>query len=50
MKEVDKELARAVVDTNEQLNDIFDELDSASEFDQLTPAEVQEKTEAEEEV
>ena len=27
MKEVDKEIARAVIDDNEKLNDIFDEID-----------------------
>ena len=30
MKEVDKEIARAVVDDNEKLNEIFDEIDAQS--------------------
>ena len=50
MKEVDKEIARAVVDDNEKLNDIFDEIDSASEVGQFTQDEVQQETVAEEEV
>ena len=50
MKEVDKEIARAVVDDNEKLNEIFDEIDSASEVGQFTQDEVQEETVEEEEV
>ena len=50
MKEVDKEIARAVVDDNEKLNDIFDEIDSASEVGQFTQDEVQQETVEEEEV
>ena len=49
MKEVDKEIARAVVDDNEKLNEIFDEIDSASEVGQFTQDEVQEETETVEE-
>ena len=47
---VDKEIARAVVDDNEKLNDIFDEIDSASEVGQFTQDEVQQETVEEEEV
>ena len=43
MKEVDKEIARAVVDDNEKLNEIFDEIDSASEVGQFTQDEVQQE-------
>ena len=42
-KEVDKEIARAVVDDNEKLNEIFDEIDSASEVGQFTQDEVQQE-------
>ena len=47
-EKVDKEIARAVVDDNEKLNDIFDEIDSASEVGQFTQDEVQEETVEEE--
>jgi hypothetical protein len=50
MKEVDKEIARAVVDDNEKLNEIFEEIDSASEVGQFTQDEVQQETVEEEEV
>jgi hypothetical protein len=50
MKEVDKEIARAVVDDNEKLNEIFDEIDSASEVGQFTQDEVEQETVAEEEI
>ena len=50
MKEVDKEIARAVVDDNEKLNEIFEEIDSASEVGQFTQDEVQQETVAEEEI
>ena len=43
MKEIDKEIARAVVDDNEKLNEIFDEIDSASEVGQFTQDEVQQE-------
>ena len=42
-KEVDKEIARAVVDDNEKLNEIFDEIDSASEVGQFTQDETQQE-------
>ena len=49
-KEVDKEIARAVVDDDEKLNDIFDEIDQASEVGQFTqdePAQEDQEVEAE---
>ena len=49
-KEVDKEIARAVVDDDEKLNEIFDEIDSQAEVGQFTQDEVQEETVEEEEV
>ena len=50
MKEIDKEIARAVVDDDEKLNDIFDEIDSNSEVGQFTQDEVvEEDQEVEEE-
>ena len=50
MKEIDKEIARAVVDDDEKLNDIFDEIDSNSEVGEFTQDEVvQEDQEVEEE-
>ena len=39
-KEVDKEIARAVVDDDEKLNDIFDEIDAKSEVGEFTQDEV----------
>ena len=49
-KEVDKEIARAVVDDDEKLNDIFDEIDSKAEVGEFTQDEVQQETVAEEEI
>ena len=49
-KEVDKEIARAVVDDDEKLNEIFEEIDGASEVGQFTQDEVQQETVEEEEV
>ena len=49
-KEVDKEIARAVVDDDEKLNEIFEEIDGASEVGQFTQDEVQQETVDEEEV
>jgi len=49
-KEVDKEIARAVVDDDEKLNEIFDEIDSQAEVGQFTQDEVQEETVEEEAV
>ena len=50
MKEIDKEIARAVVDDDEKLNDIFDEIDSNSEVGEFTQDEVvEEDQEVEEE-
>ena len=40
MKEIDKEIARAVVDDDEKLNDIFDEIDTNSEVGEFTQDEV----------
>jgi len=49
-KEVDKEIARAVVDDDAKLNDIFDEIDQASEVGQFTQDEpAQEDQEVEQE-
>ena len=42
-KEVDKEIARAVVDDDEKLNEIFEEIDSAQEIGQFTQDEPQEE-------
>ena len=50
-KEVDKEIARAVVDDDEKLNDIFGEIDQASEVGQFTqdePAQEDQEVEQEE--
>ena len=49
-KEIDKEIARAVVDDDEKLNNIFDEIDSNSEVGQFTqdePAQVDQEVEQE---
>ena len=43
MKEVDKEIARAVVDNDEKLNDIFDEIDQKSEVCEFTQDETQQE-------
>ena len=50
-KEIDKEIARAVVDDDEKLNNIFDEIDSNSEVGQFTqdePAQEDQEVEQEE--
>ena len=50
-KEIDKEIARAVVDDDEKLNNIFDEIDSNSqvgEFTQDEPAQEDKEVEQEE--
>ena len=49
-KEVDKEIARAVIDDDEKLNDIFEEIDTKSEVGEFTQDEVQQETVAEEEI
>jgi len=49
-KEVDKEIARAVVDDDNKLNEIFDEIDAQAEVGQFTQDEVQQETVAEEEI
>ena len=49
-KEIDKEIARAVVDDDEKLNNIFDEIDSNSQVGEFTQDEpAQEDKEVEEE-
>ena len=49
-KEVDKEIARAVVDDDEKLNEIFEEIDQQSEVGQFTQDEpAQEDQEVEQE-
>jgi len=49
-KEIDKEIARAVVDDDEKLNNIFDEIDAKSEVGEFTQDEpAQEDQEVEEE-
>ena len=47
-KEVDKEIARAVVDDDEKLNEIFDEIEAQAEVGQFTQDEVQQETVEEE--
>ena len=49
-KEVDKEIARAVIDDDEKLNDIFEEIDTKSEVGEFTQDEVQQETVAEEQI
>jgi len=49
-KEVDKEIARAVIDDDSKLNDIFDEIDIKSEVGEFTQDEVQEETVEEEQI
>ena len=44
-KEIDKEIARAVVDDDEKLNIIFDEIDVKSEVGEFTQDEVQQQDE-----
>ena len=50
MKEIDKEIARAVVDDDEKLNDIFNEIDSNSEVGEFTQDEVEQESVAEEQI
>ena len=49
-KEIDKEIARAVVDDDEKLNEIFDEIDNNSEVGEFTQDEPQKETVEEEPV
>jgi len=49
-KEVDKEIARTVIDDDEKLNEIFDEIDIKSEVGEFTQEEVQQETVAEEQI
>jgi len=49
-KEVDKEIARAVIDDDEKLNEIFDEIDAKSEVGEFTQDEVEQESVAEEEI
>jgi hypothetical protein len=49
-KEVDKEIARAVIDDDSKLNDIFDEIDQQAEVGQFTQDEVQQETVEEEQI
>ena len=49
-KEVDKEIARAVLDDDEKLNQTFDEIESQAEVGQFTQEEVQQETVEEETV
>ena len=49
-KEVDKEIARAVIDDDEKLNEIFEEIDTKSEVGEFTQDEVEKETVAEEEI
>jgi hypothetical protein len=49
-KEVDKEIARAVVDDDQKLNEIFDEIDAQAEVGQFTqdePEQVDQEVEQE---
>jgi hypothetical protein len=50
MKEIDKEIARAVVDNDDKLNLIFDEIDTQSTVGQFTQDEVEQETVAEEQI
>jgi hypothetical protein len=43
MKEVDKEIARAVVDDDEKLNQIFDEIDQKAEVGEFTQDEAEQE-------
>ena len=49
-KEVDKEIARAVIDDDSKLNEIFEEIDTKSEVGEFTQDEVQQETVAEEQI
>ena len=42
-KEIDKEIARAVVDDDEKLGEIFDEIDANKEVGQFTQEEPQQE-------
>ena len=48
-KEVDKEIARAVVDDDEKLNEIFTEIDQKSEVGEFTQDETRQQDEEVEE-
>ena len=50
VKEIDKEIARAVVDDNSKLNIIFDEIDTKPEVGEFTQDEVEKETVEEESV
>ena len=50
VKEIDKEIARAVVDDDAKLNIIFDEIDTKPEVGEFTQDEVEKETVEEEEV
>jgi hypothetical protein len=47
-KEVDKEIARAVIDDDSKLNEIFEEIDTKSEVGEFTQDEVEKETVEEE--
>ena len=49
-KEVDKEIARTVIDDDEKLNEIFEEIELKSEVGEFTQEEVQQETVAEEQI
>ena len=49
-KEVDKEIARTVIDDDEKLNEIFDEIDIKLEVGEFTQEEVQQETVEEEQI
>ncbi len=49
-KEIDKEIARAVIDDDEKLNIIFEEIDTKPEVGEFTQDEVEKETVEEEEV
>ena len=50
VKEIDKEIARAVVDDNNKLNIIFDEIDTKPEVGEFTQDEVEKETVEEEQI
>ena len=49
-KEVDKEIARTVIDDDTKLNEIFEEIELKSEVGEFTQEEVQQETVAEEQI
>ena len=49
-KEIDKEIARAVIDDDDKLNIIFEEIDTKPEVGEFTQDEVEKETVEEEEV